>query len=467
MMPMSENRILLIEDDESLRLTQALYLEGEGFEVISVASSAEALHQIFAERFHVVVTDLRLDEADGLEILAAVKKQSPETEVILITGFGSVDTAVEAMKSGAYDYLTKPVDPDDLVLTLKKAIERQRLRRQVAYLQKEVAEQAGIGHIIAVSPEMRRIMATIHQLAQNDATVLIEGESGTGKELMAKYIHHSGRRRDGPFVAINCGALPENLLESELFGHVKGAFTGAVKDKKGLFEAADGGTLLLDEIGDTSPGFQVKILRVLEDGACRRVGATNEHRVNVRIIAASNKDLGRMVQEGHFRRDLYYRLKVIPIYLPPLRKRQADIRPLAENFVAHYANHMGRKQISISPEAITRLKAHNWPGNVRELENAIERVLIFCQGQEIRATDLPLEACSPSVEGFEIEEFEAGEVQTPEIASDLSMAAMERKHIRRVLEHCQWNRSRAARELGIGYNTLWRKMKRYNITQPQ
>ncbi len=453
---MSVNHILLVEDDESLRLTQALYLEREGFQVTAVGRGEEALRRIATDQYQAVVTDLRLDEIDGLEILSAVKERSPETEVILITGFGSVNTAVEAMKAGAYDYLTKPVDPDDLVLTLKKAVERQQLRRQVAYLQKEVAQQAGIGYIVAVSPEMQRIMTLIQQVAQNDATVLVEGESGTGKELMARYIHHSGRRANGPFVAINCGALPENLLESELFGHVKGAFTGAIKDKKGLFEVADGGTLFLDEIGETSPSFQVKLLRVLQDGTFRRVGGTTEHRVNVRIIAASNKDLASLVQKGHFRRDLYYRLKVIPIYLPPLRKRVADIKPLAENFVFHYANHMGRRQISLSAEAIDRLQAHTWPGNVRELENAIERALIFCQGQEIQASDLPLEACTPPVEEFE----------SLELSSDMSLETIEQAHIRRVLEHCQWNRSRAARELGIGYNTLWRKMKKYAIEPP-
>ena len=454
---MLENSILLVEDDDSLRVTQAMYLKREGFEVTAVGSGSEALRRIASTQYHAVVTDLRLDEVDGLQVLAAVKEKSPETEVILLTGFGSVDTAVEAMKAGAYDYLTKPVDPDDLVITLKKAVERLQLRRQVAYLQKEVAQQAGIGQIVAVSPEMQEIMRLIQQVAQNDATVLIEGESGTGKELMARYIHHSGLRASGPFVAINCGALPENLLESELFGHVKGSFTGAIKDKKGLFEVADGGTLFLDEIGETSPSFQVKLLRVLEDGTFRRVGGTAEHRVNVRIIAASNKDLASLVPKGQFRRDLYYRLKVIPIYLPPLRKRVADIKPLAEHFVSHYANHMGRRHSSLSAPAINRLQAHTWPGNVRELENAIERALIFCQGEEIQPADLPLEACMPPVEDFE----------SAESSADLAMETMEQVHIRKVLEHCQWNKSRAARELGIGYNTLWRKMKRYGIKQPE
>ncbi len=456
-MTMSSNHILLVEDDDSLRLTQAMYLKGEGFLVTAVGSGAEALRLITTDQFQAVVTDLRLDETDGLQVLAAVKERSPETEVILITGFGSVDTAVQAMKSGAYDYINKPVDPDDLVLTLKKAVERRQLRRQVAYLQKEVAQQAGLGHIVAVSTEMRQVMTLVHQVAQSDATVLIEGESGTGKELMAKYIHHSGNRAGGPFVAINCGAMPENLLESELFGHVKGAFTGAIREKKGLFEVADSGTLLLDEIGETSAGFQVKLLRVLEDGTFRRVGGANEHRVNVRIIAASNKDIGRLVREGTFRRDLYYRLKVIPIYLPPLRQRVADIRPLAEHFVSHYANQMGRRHSSLSGEAVAMLEKHTWPGNVRELENAIERALIFCHGQEIKHADLPLEACSPLMEEF----------SPSEIGDDLSLAAAETRHLRALLEHCQWNRSRAARELGIGYNTLLRKMKKYGIKPPE
>jgi two-component system response regulator HydG len=453
---MSAQRILLVEDDESLRLTQAMYLKREEFEVVAVGSGAEALGCLSSDQFQAVVTDLRLGETDGLQILAAVKERCPETEVIVITGFGSVDTAVEAMKSGAYDYLTKPVDPEDLARTLKKALERGQLRRQVAFLQREVAQQAGLGHIVVVSPEMRRVMRTVQQVSQNDATVLIEGESGTGKELMAKYIHHTGLRANGPFVAINCGALQENLLESELFGHVKGAFTGAVKDKRGLFEIADGGTLFLDEIGETSPGFQVKLLRVLEDNTFRRVGGTSEHRVDVRIIAASNKDLNRLVQKGNFRQDLYYRLKVIPIFLPPLRKRPADIKPLAESFVARYADRMGRKQLSLSPEAVAGLEAHSWPGNVRELENAIERALIFCQGQEIQPADIPLEPCA-----FAAEEFEPAEG-----TADLSLEAMERSHILRVMERCGWNRSRAARELGIGYNTLWRKIKRYGIQHP-
>ncbi|MFP3870453.1 MAG: sigma-54-dependent transcriptional regulator [Syntrophobacteria bacterium] len=449
----SKSKILVVEDDESLRLTQTMYLKREGFGVVAVGSGTEALAQLASGRFQAVVTDLRLDETDGLQVLTAVKERCPETEVILITGFGSVDTAVEAMKAGAYDYLTKPVDPDDLVLTLKKAVERRRLRRQVAYLTEEVATQAGLDHIVAVSLEMRRVMETVHQVAQNDATVLIEGESGTGKELMAKYIHHSGPRASGPFVALNCGALSQNLLESELFGHAKGAFTGAVKDKKGLFEIADSGTLFLDEVGETSPGFQVKLLRVLEDGTFRRVGGVDERRVDVRIIAASNKDLGRLVQQGHFRQDLYYRLKVIPIYLPPLRRRPEDIIPLAEGFAARYANRMGRKQVSLAPEAVARLQAHTWPGNVRELENAVERALIFCPGQEIQPADLPLEACTSAREEFS----RAG------TAAGLSLEAMEQTHIRRVLDHCHWNRSRAARELGIGYNTLWRKIKRYGI----
>jgi two-component system response regulator HydG len=434
-----------------------MYLKREGFQVTAVGSGTEALRLIGTDQFQAVVTDLRLDEIDGLDILAAVKKSHPETEVLLITGFGSVNTAVEAMKAGAYDYLTKPVDPDDLTLTLKKAIERQQLRRQVAYLQKEVAQQAGLGHIVAASSDMQQIMASIQHVSQNDATVLIEGESGTGKELMAKYIHHSGSRAGGPFVAINCGALPENLLESELFGHEKGAFTGAIKEKKGLFQVADGGTLLLDEIGETSPGFQVKLLRVLEDGTFRPVGSTRERRVNVRIIGASNKDLGRLVQQGRFRQDLFYRLKVIPIYLPPLRKRTADIRPLAEHFVSRYSNQMGRKNSSLSADAVASLESHTWPGNVRELENAIERAMIFCQSREIQSADLPLEVCSPITDEFG---------PWPN-SDDLSLEAMEQTHIRRVLAHCQWNRSRAARELGIGYNTLWRKMKKYGLEPPE
>jgi DNA-binding NtrC family response regulator len=451
----TNNRVLLVEDDEPLRLTQEMYLRREGFQVTALASSAEALRCLTAEQFPVVVTDLRLGDGDGLQVLAAVKERAPETEVIVITGHGSVDSAVEAMKAGAYDYLTKPVDPDDLVLTLNKALERVRLRRQVAHLTQEVARQAGFANIVAVSAEMRELMNSVAQVARNDATVLIEGESGTGKELIARYIHHTGLRATGPFVAVNCGALPESLLESELFGHVKGSFTGAVAEQKGLFEAADGGTLFLDEISETGPAFQVKLLRILEDGRVRRLGGTSERQVNVRFIASTNRDIVRLVHEGQFRQDLYYRLKVVPIALPPLRRRPADIGPLAEHFLTLYANRMGRKHLRLSPEAIARLQAYPWPGNVRELGNVIERALIFCDTDVIRPTDLLLEPCVAPSRGGEV------------AAADLSLASMEEVHLRRVLEQFRWNQRQAARALGIGYNTLWRKLKRYGIQRPE
>jgi len=449
--------ILLVEDDDSLRFTQQMYLQRQGFEVTAVPSGTEAMHLVRTRNYQVVVTDLRLGKVDGLQILRSVKKRTPETEVILITGFGSVDTAVQAMKVGAYDYLTKPVDPEDLVLTLKKALERRRLRRQVAVLQREVLREAGLSHIVAESEEMRRVMTSSRRVAGNDATVLLEGESGTGKELIAKYIHHNSGRASGPFIAVNCGALTENLLESELFGHVKGSFTGAVADKKGLFQAADGGTLFLDEIGETSPTFQVKLLRVLQDSCVRPVGGTTEYRVDVRIIAASNKDLEKLVEQGRFRQDLYYRLKVVPIYLPPLRHRPVDIRPLAEHFISRYADRMGRNRPHLSRQALGKMQAYSWPGNVRELENTIERTLIFLQDREIRADDLPLDTAHSTTPA-------PGE---EERGADLTLKDVEKRHIKRVLELCEWNQRQAARTLGIGYNTLWRKMKRYRIARPQ
>ncbi|MBW1982299.1 MAG: sigma-54-dependent Fis family transcriptional regulator [Deltaproteobacteria bacterium] len=434
-----------------------MYLQRQGFEVTAVPSGTEAMHLVRTRNYQVVVTDLRLGKVDGLQILRSVKKRTPETEVILITGFGSVDTAVQAMKVGAYDYLTKPVDPEDLVLTLKKALERRRLRRQVAVLQREVLREAGLSHIVAESEEMRRVMTSSRRVAGNDATVLLEGESGTGKELIAKYIHHNSGRASGPFIAVNCGALTENLLESELFGHVKGSFTGAVADKKGLFQAADGGTLFLDEIGETSPTFQVKLLRVLQDSCVRPVGGTTEYRVDVRIIAASNKDLEKLVEQGRFRQDLYYRLKVVPIYLPPLRHRPVDIRPLAEHFISRYADRMGRNRPHLSRQALGKMQAYSWPGNVRELENTIERTLIFLQDREIRADDLPLDTAHSTTPA-------PGE---EERGADLTLKDVEKRHIKRVLELCEWNQRQAARTLGIGYNTLWRKMKRYRIARPQ
>jgi DNA-binding NtrC family response regulator len=449
-------RILLVEDDESLRLTQTLYLQHEGFVVGAVANRSAAQQELLEHAFDVVVTDLRLAEESGLDVLADVRRQQSDAEVLVITGYGSVDSAVTAMKEGAYDYLTKPVDPEHLVRVLHKALERQRLRRQVSTLQHEVAQATGLDRIIGESPVMQQILATIGQVASSDASVLIEGESGTGKELLAKLIHRRSKRAAGPFLAVNCGALPETLLESELFGHARGSFTGAHKDHKGLFEAAHGGTLLLDEIAETSAAFQVTLLRTLQERTVRRLGDTREIAVDVRIIAASNQDLAGLVRDGRLRQDLYFRLRVIPIRLPPLRERRQDILPLAENTLTRVSNRMGRRPPRLDPAARQKLLDYRWPGNVRELENVLERALIFNKSDSIELGELLLDPIFA--------------VQCPELsgiaAEPMPLAEVEKRHILQVLEQCGHNRRKAAQILGIGYNTLWRKLNQYRPRAP-
>jgi DNA-binding NtrC family response regulator len=447
----SAPRILLVEDDESLRLTQTLYLRREGFAVGAVADRDSARQELEAHAYDVVVTDLRLGEDNGLAVLADVRHQQEDAEVLVITGYGSVDSAVAAMRAGAYDYLTKPVDPEHLVRVLHKALERQRLRRQVTYLQDQFAREAGLHQIVAESAAMKAILDTLQQVATSDASVLIEGESGTGKELLAKLIHRRSNRATSPFLALNCGALPETLLESELFGHARGSFSGAHRDHKGLFEAAHGGTLLLDEIAETSPGFQVKLLRTLQERTVRRLGDTREIPVDVRIIAASNQNLGELVHNGRFRPDLFFRLKVIPIRLPPLRERREDILPLALSTLARVGNRMGRRCPKLSRDAEQSLLAYDWPGNVRELENVLERALIFSKSDSMEAAELLLDsALVPGCRGVNATQ-----------AALIPLAEAEKRHILQVLDRCGRNKRKAAQVLGIGYNTLWRKLSQY------
>jgi two-component system response regulator HydG len=444
-------RVLFVEDDEALRLTQSLYLQREGFEAVPAPDRTRAREEMLKGAFDVVVTDLRLGNESGLDVLRDARELQTGAEVVVITGFGSVQTAVEAMREGAYDYLTKPLDPEHLVRILHKALERQTLFRQVTNLQDQFVREAGLNNIIAVSEPMRQVLDAVEKIAVSDAAVLIEGESGTGKELLAKLIHQRSRRAAGPFVGINCGAMPENLLESELFGHARGAFTGAIKEHKGLFEAAHGGTLFLDEVAEISQNFQVKLLRTLQEQSVRRVGDTREIKVDVRIIAASNQDLTQLVREGRFRQDLFFRIKVIPIYLPPLRSRRDDILPLAESFLARFSNRMGRRPARLSEAAKERLLLHDWPGNVREMENTLERALIFNKGDKIDTCDLILESnLSRQCDGA----ADPGSWK-------ISLEELERRHILDVLAHCEQNKARAVEILGIGYNTLWRKLKTY------
>ena len=375
-----------------MRLTLTALLKGAGHTLAQAGTGDAAIEKINTNDFDVVITDLKLDKISGMEVLGAAKDANPQTEVIMLTGYGSIETAVAAMKAGAIDYLTKPIDTEELMLALERAQERQQLKSEVARLRSVVAKETNFdpGNIVASSASMREVLEMVARVAPTDATVLVQGESGTGKELIARALHQNSKRKDGPFIPINCGALPENLLESELFGHVKGAFTGAHQNKKGLFEEADGGTLFLDEIGEMMLSTQVKLLRVLQDSEVRRVGGNTSVKVDVRVVAATNQKLQQRVKDGEFREDLYYRLQVIPIFLPPLRERQEEIMPLVNHYLGIISQKMGKPIKGLAPKAEKSLQEYSWPGNIRELINAVERAVILARDEIVKTEDFAL-----------------------------------------------------------------------------
>ena len=447
---MEKTRILLVEDNLSLGAMLGMELKRRGHAVEIAKTGAEALAKLGANEYDAVVTDLKLGDLDGLEVLKFAKSKHPRIEVLVMTGHGSIDTAVAAMRAGAFDYLTKPVEPEERNLVLDKALEHSRLVHEVERLREEVKDKYSFDGIVFSGPPMRKVLDLVQKVAATEATVLILGESGTGKELIARALHEKSPRRNGAFVAINCGALPEGLLESELFGHVRGAFTGAERNKRGLFEEANGGTLFLDEISETTPGLQVKLLRALQEGEIRRVGDNHPFKVSGRLLAATNKDLTKLVAEGKFREDLYYRLKVFPIELPALRERPEDILPLAEHFLRKAKKKLGGKAVKFSPAAADALRRYRWPGNVRELEHVIERVLIMASGASIATGDLPPEMLPASAASSK-----SGSKDTLDDA--------EKRHILQAIDDCGGNQVTAAKRLGVARNTLWRKLKAYGI----
>lgn len=375
------NKILVVDDEQSLRDFLAIMLKKEGHEVVTAENGEDALKAVQAEIFDLVITDIKMPGLDGIGLLRMIKEISTDTIVIMITAFGTTETAVEALKLGAYDYISKPFKVDEIKLVIQKALEKRYLRNENILLKREIKSRAGFENFIGKSEPMQKIFSLIRQVADTVSTVLIMGESGTGKELVAKAIHFNSMRKDKPFVTVNCGALPETLLESELFGYMKGAFTGAVSNKLGLFEAANGGTIFLDEISTTTPALQIKLLRVLQDKEFMRIGGTTNIKVDVRVIAASNRDLLEEVSKGAFREDLYYRLNVLPIHLPPLRDRKDDIPLLVDHFLNKVTGGKGRKYMA--SESMKLLMHYRWPGNVRELENAVERLAIMTTGETI------------------------------------------------------------------------------------
>jgi len=443
--------LLIVDDEPSARSTLALLLRKRGHRVMEADGLTASTKRLGEEVFDLVVTDLRMPDGDGLDVLRAVKAHAPQTEVILLTAYAGWKTAKEAIRLGALDYFEKGEDPDELYHRIDKALAERALRRENENLREQLRERYGLPGLIALSPAMHDVLDLVERVAPTGATLLIRGESGTGKEVIAKAVHHASPRANRPFVAVNCGAVPEPLLESELFGFTRGAFTGAVASKAGLFEEAGGGTLFLDEIAEMPAALQVKLLRALQSGEIRRLGATQASTIDVRVIAATNRDLAAMIADGSFREDLYYRLNVIEVVLPPLRERREDIPALAEHFMARAAGRLGR-EIRLSAEALERLLRYPWPGNVRELENAIERAAILARGDAVTPEDLPPHVAAGLNLG-----------PSPALPRQTTLAETERGHILTTLERFGRNHSAAAEALGIGRTTLWRKLKEYGL----
>jgi len=454
------SQILLIDDDSGNRDALSLLLSASGYQIRTAASGEEALDILHETPFEIVITDLFLPGVDGIDILKFVKEESPFTSVILITGNASAETAVEAMKAGAFDYVTKPVNFEKLKVCIVKALEKTRLVAENLYLKQQLRGKYRFENIIGNSHAMQQVFSRMERIVQTDSTILILGESGTGKELVARAIHYNGPRRDKPFIAINCGAIPAELLESELFGHVRGSFTGAVSDKPGKFETANYGTIFLDEIGTMPIHLQMKLLRVLQEQEVERVGATVRTKLNVRVISATNADLETEVEKGRFREDLFYRLNVIPILIPPLRQRREDIPLLARSFLQRTCKEMNRPIMSLSTEAMRALENYDWPGNVREMENLIERSVALTDGDIIDLADLP--------EKIRKDAPPPGAVPSPRVTeAGIDMPALvgeiERKMIRESLLLSGGVKARAAALLGINRTTLVEKIKRLGI----
>jgi two-component system response regulator HydG len=450
----TSRRILVVEDEESERRSVTHILKQQGFTVLSAESADKAIGYI-DENIDVVLSDLHMGDVSGLDLLQLWKKRKPETQFIVLTGHSSVDTAVEAIKSGAYDYLTKPIHADELVLLIKRALESVQKDKEIDDLRRRLDQKFGLERIIGESRPMKDVFAKVQRAAMVDSTVLVLGESGTGKELVAQALHHNSPRKKGPFVAVNCAAVPATLVESELFGHVRGAFTGATDRRMGRFQQADGGTLFIDEIGDFELGLQAKLLRVLETLTLTPVGGHEDIKVDVRVVAATSRDIRKMLEQGTFREDLYYRLNVVTITLPPLRNRVDDIPILMDHFLKEISTNKHTPMRRISPEVMRRFEAYRWPGNVRELRNMLERMMVLADGDVLTENDLPEEVIAAS----------AGPGAPRTMPSDMTMDELERLAINKALEQCGGNRTHAADKLGISVRTLQRKLLHYKALE--
>ena len=460
---MSSFPVLLVEDKESLRAMLRHALEGQGHVVVEARDEAEAVQQLREARPAVVLTDLKLPQGDGFGVLRAAKELDAEVPVVVMTAYGSIQDAVTAIKEGAMDFLAKPVDPDHLLLLVARALAQRRMHTEYILLKEELAERRGAPRIFGEDAQLRQVTQQLHRAAATDATVLLEGESGTGKELFARALHALSPRADGPFVAINCAAIPENLLETELFGHEKGAFTGAAQRKPGRFELAHRGTLFLDEIGELPLALQAKILRALETKSFERVGGTQSLNVDVRVVAATNRNLKARVAERQFREDLYFRLSVFPIQIPPLRERAEDVVILARHFVDKFCRDLNKPSLELSPAALEDLRTYPWPGNVRELQNCIERAVILCEGDTILPRHLNLSFRQPAAP-VAVSPWEQIDLSgTLSDALRRVMTEVERRKIEQALRDAAGNKQRAAEMLQIGIKSLLMKLKEFGI----
>jgi DNA-binding NtrC family response regulator len=443
-------RILIVDDETIVRDSLGAWFRQDGHTVDVADSGKEALRLVTASRFDIAFLDIKMPGMDGLELQARLSAADPELSVVLMTAYASVETAVKAMKNGAYDYIVKPFDPDDLSMLVKRAAEHRSLRAENQRLKKSLETAAAPPLLLGSSPAMRHVIELVQTVAASDSTVLVTGESGTGKEVVARAIHGASSRRYNPMVVVNCGALPEGILESELFGHEAGAFTGARARHKGKFESAEGGTVFLDEIGEVSPKVQVELLRVLEEKLVTRLGGSAPVPVDFRTVAATNRDLQAAVKEGRFREDLYWRLNVVHIHIPPLRERPEDVPVLARQFLEKFVQSMSRRPMTLSRDAQEALASYPWPGNVRELQNAIERAVVVGRGDVVTAADLPLRVTQAGAAG----------------AAPGSLAEAERAHVLAVLDASGWNITRAARTLDVDRVTLYNKIRKYELKKP-
>ncbi|MDF1580552.1 MAG: sigma-54 dependent transcriptional regulator [Desulfuromonadales bacterium] len=455
---MRGHKILVVDDEQLIRWSLEQNLKKQGYEVTTAASGEEALKMVREDPPDLMLLDIQLPGMNGIEVLEKVKELEADVLVIMVTALGVLETAVKAMRLGAYDYVNKPFNLDELAIVIKKALETGELKREVAHLRSEQTKRYGKNNLVGSSRHMQNVMSMVDKVAKSDAsTVLIQGESGTGKELIAKAIHYESSRADRPFMAINCAAVPETLLESELMGHEKGAFTDARNQKKGLFEISDGGTIFLDEIGDMELGMQAKLLRVLEERAFRRVGGVKDIQIDVRIVSATNKDLLKAIEEKTFRNDLYYRLQVIPIYLPPLRERKDDILTLVKHFIDYYNHEFGKSVKGVSKMAEKFLVEYAWPGNVRELKNIIERAIILESDETLMLEHLPQEIIAKTSGG-------GGNLVNFRLPPEgIDIEDVERELIRQALESSEGNQSKAAKKLTLGIDAFRYRMKKFGF----